>query len=108
MPPLLTSLRQAYGSTAIAWKASAARELAQHRYGIGLRPRNEQDGPEAVVGSERIDEQVQADGQGERLVRLVTPERHELLLAGEARQDGPVGDGAHRDVGDDRSAVARR
>ena len=51
---------------------------------------------------------VQADRERERLVRLLAAERHELLGPREAREHVAVGDGAHRDVGDDRPAVARR
>ena len=61
-----------------------------------------------LVAHERVDEQLQADGERERLVRLLTAEGDELVLRREPGDDVAPGDRAHRDVGDDRLAVAAR
>ncbi len=71
----------------------------------GLRPRDEQHCAVARARVEGVDEELQPDGEGEGLVSLQAPEGHELLGLRPSGEDVAVGDGSHRDVGDDRRAV---
>ena len=59
------------------------------------------------AGSSASTSSCSPDRQGERLVGLRAAERHELLRLRPAGEDVAVGDRAHRDVGDERPAVAR-
>src|SRR5437899_1532128 len=92
----------------VARQTYAVRERTKRRHGIGQRRRDDEDRTEAVVRRERFDEEVQTDGQRERLVRLFASERHELVRLSQPCEDRAVRDGPHRDVGDDRPPVARR
>ena len=75
---------------AVARQACPRGKLAERRHRIGLRPRDEQHGAELVVGSRALDEQVQADRERERLVRLLAAERHELLRPRQPGEHGAV------------------
>ena len=64
----------------IARQPDAGGELPQRRHRIGLRPRDEEDRAVPLVAHERVDEQLQAERERERLVRLLAAERDELVL----------------------------
>ena len=57
-----------------AGEADTRGELAERRHRVGLRPGDEQHRAEAVVGRERVDEELQPDRERERLVRLLAAE----------------------------------
>ncbi len=57
-----------------------AADAPQSGHRVGLGPGDEQHGAVALA-RQRVDEQLQAEGERERLVRLVAAERDELLLA---------------------------
>src|SRR5581483_11245746 len=67
------------GSATVAREADARCELAERRHRIRLRARDQQHGAETGVRVERVDEELQADRERERLVRLRAAERDELL-----------------------------
>ena len=59
----------------------------------------------ALVAHERVDEQLQAESECERLVGLLSAEGDELVRLLEPRDDVAPRDRAHRDVDDDRVAA---
>ena len=73
-------------SVRVAGQPDAGGELAQRRHRIGFRPRDEQHGAVALVAHERVDEQLQAERERERLVRLLAAERDELAPPRRARR----------------------
>src|SRR5581483_7928531 len=79
------------GASAIAGKPDAAGELPEGRHRVGVRPRDDEHGAEAVVARERGNEELQADRECERLVRVLAAERCELVLARPAREHVAVG-----------------
>ena len=85
----------------------ARRTLPERWNRIRVRTGDDEHCAVALAG-ERADEQVESERERERLVRLLAPERHQLLRCRCAAQDVAVGDGAHRDVGDERLAVRAR
>ena len=61
-----------------------------------------------LVTYERVDEQLQPEGERKRLVRLLPAERDEFVRLLEPGDDVAPRDRAHRDVRDDRISLAAR
>ncbi len=61
-----------------------------------------------LLARERVDEELEADRESERLVRALLAERNEIRLLRETREHRAVGDLPHRHVGDDGISVAAR
>ena len=72
--------------SAIARKAHAPGEPAKRRHRVALRACDEQHRAVAVVGRQRVDDELEADRERERLVRLRAAEGRELVLGRAARR----------------------
>src|SRR5204863_298495 len=76
----------------IAREPDPRRQPTECGYRVGFRSRHEEDGAVPRVPNERVDEQLQAERERERLVRLLSAERDELVLLREPRDDVAPGD----------------